>query len=153
MRPVVTFIIIISLITANFAAVRPVAARFDQIESSTRQVLLISMPVDADVFIDGQRVGSTPYAGRFAPGAYQVRVTKDRYAVWERRVELKDDQRFVITLSRIPRQRSRAWLWTVLGIVVAGGAAGGGYYVIKNKVSGTSSGGDGELPGTPPSPP
>ena len=153
MRPVVTFITIISMITANFTAVRPVAAWFDQIESSTRQMLLISTPADADVFIDGRRVGATPYAGRFTPGTYQVRVAKDRYVAWERRVDLQDDRRFVITLSRVPRQRSRAWLWTLLGIVVAGGAAGGGYYVIKNRVSGTSSGGGSELPGTPPNHP
>jgi hypothetical protein len=135
-----------------FATAKPVAAQPGQSTArgaNDRQLILLSTPSGAAVFIDGAQVGTTPYAGRFAPGIYQVRVSKDRYALWGQRISLRDDQRVLIALRQ---RRGRMWLWAVTGLAVAGGAAGGAVAILNKKPPTVPPGGDGDngLPSAPP---
>lgn len=111
------------------------------------QLVVISNAGQSDVFIDGKRTGVTPYAGRYAPGLYRVRVSRKGYAAWEQQIQLNEDQRLMVTLTAAQRTGTPTWVWGVLsGVILAGGATGA-YFLIK-KSSGTTP-----LPGTPPSPP
>ena len=150
MRNLITLITLACLLIAEFAVVWPTPV---YAQARTRQMIIISTPSGSTVYVDGRLMGSTPYSGRFTAGTYQVRVSQDGYVDWRQTVQLQDDRRFVITLTRGAKPQSRAWLWTLLGVVVAGGAAAGAYVVIRNRVSGSSGGTAVELPGTPPSPP
>ncbi|HEY7700622.1 MAG TPA: PEGA domain-containing protein, partial [Vicinamibacteria bacterium] len=50
----------------------------------------------ADVFLNGERVGTTPYkASGLAPGKYSVKVEKEGYAPFEKRVDLGPKQQVV----------------------------------------------------------
>ena len=111
------------------------------------QLVVISTPGQSDVFVDGKRAGVTPYAGRYAPGMYRVRVSRKGYAAWEQEIQLNQDQRLMVTLIAPQRSGTPTWVWGVLsGVILAGGATGA-YFLIKNS-SGTTP-----LPGSPPSPP
>ncbi len=114
--------------------------------------MIISKPSGASVYVDNRLVGSTPYSGRFTADNCQVRVSMDEYRDWRQSVQLQDDRRFVITLTRGAQPRHRAWIWTLLGIVVGGGSAIAAYTVIRDRV-GSSGGNAVELTGTRPDPP
>ena len=148
MPNLITFITLTCLLTAEFAPLwsTPVHA-----QTRTRQLLIISKPSGASVYVDNRLMGSTPYSGRFAAGNYQVRVSLDEYKDWRQAVQLQGDRRFVITLPRGAQPQRRAWIWTLLGLVVAGGAAIGAYTIIRDRV-GSFGGNTVELIGTPPGP-
>ena len=156
MRRIITTTLMISLISAQILSGQTAFAQTSSSEPQTFRLLLISTPSKADVFINGQKVGTTPYADHLRPGRYQVRVSKDRYAQWSRRVQLQSDQRIVLNLSRLPEPRKRNIAWTVLGILVTGGLAAGVYGLIRNRTSDSSSNtspGNVDLPDNPPNPP
>ncbi|MEE2709113.1 MAG: PEGA domain-containing protein [Gemmatimonadota bacterium] len=149
MPNLITFITLTCLLTAEFAASWPNPVHA---QTRTRQLMIISKPSGASVYVDNRLMGFTPYSGRFAAGKYQVRVSLDEYKDWRQAVQLQGDRRFVITLPRGAQPQRRAWLWTLLGFVVAGGAAIGAYTIIRNRVD-SSGGNTVELTETPSDPP
>lgn len=56
---------------------------------ATGEVSIDAHPV-ADLVIDGQRVGSTPYTGRLPTGTHTVRMTARGYQPWEGTVEIAE---------------------------------------------------------------
>ena len=67
------------------------------VASATTGTLDIRSDVpDANVFLNGERVGTTPYkASGLAPGKYSVKVEKAGYAPFEKRVDLGPKQQVV----------------------------------------------------------
>lgn len=147
----VTVVLIFSLLISEFSADLFVTEAVAQ--PPLRHLILLSEPSGAAVYVDGRLMGTTPYSGRLAAGNYQIRVFLDGYIPWLNEVDLQDDQRLLIDLRRGAVSRDRRWFWTLFGAVVAAGAAIAAFVVIRNSVSGASTGTGGELPGAPPSPP
>lgn len=66
------------------------------------QLLITSEPARADVWIDGQRVGVTPFLHRdVQPGSHTVMLSRDGYAPFTTSVELKPGQRIVSVSGRL----------------------------------------------------
>ncbi len=68
-------------------------ARFErvrvEVQKSKRAPLRVkSQPPGADVFLDGRRVGATPYSGEHVPGRYQLVVAKGENVSLPRRVDV-----------------------------------------------------------------
>ncbi|HIG48239.1 MAG TPA: PEGA domain-containing protein [candidate division Zixibacteria bacterium] len=136
------------IVSLNFLTVDVLAQN-----AVTYRLLITSSPGQAEVFLDGNRVGITPFSARLAAGGYQVRVSKEGYNLWEQHVQLREGQRLTATLTLRRKNRSLSWLWGVLALTVIGAATAGIVSVIK-KQTGNSSGSSGpELPGSPPAPP
>lgn len=53
---------------------------------NTAQVEIASSPAGSDIEIDGKFVGSTPSLVKVPSGEHSVKLTKDGYVVWERRL-------------------------------------------------------------------
>jgi len=135
MRPLTTLLVFL-LMVAQTSAQNPLGLR---------QLVLISSPAGADVFIDGGRVGTTPYAARLAPGNYRVRVSRKGYALWEQEIDLREDRRVLVTLSGAVSAKagSPEWLRGTLGGLLLAGGAVGPYFLIKKRSGKTP------LPATP----
>ncbi len=46
-----------------------------------------SYPAGADVFLDGEYVGKTPYSVAVAPGAHTIDLRKKNFGIWQRKIE------------------------------------------------------------------
>lgn len=129
-----------------------------------------SNPSGAELYIDGEKVGTTPHQAKYAEGFHTVKLTRKNYKDYERRFKLETDGRITVKLELteeylawLRRQReqpekeqeegkkeiksggSKTWLWVGLGAAAVGGAA-----VIV--LSGMDDGGD-EKDNTLPEPP
>lgn len=66
------------------------------------QLLITSEPAQAEVWLDGQRVGATPLLHRdVQPGSYTVTLRRDGYAPFTMPVELRPGQRIVSISGRL----------------------------------------------------
>ena len=148
---IVSVIVMVALLANQIGFGFPAGKAYGQ--SGLRQLVLISKPSGAAVYIDGRLVGATPFSGRLPTGTHTFRVVLEGYLTWSQDIELSSDRRILVELDSRASRRDRGWIWTLLGVVVAGGAAVGALVVIRNRVSNTSRGASGELPGGPPSPP
>jgi hypothetical protein len=54
-----------------------------------------STPLGADVFLDGQFVGKTPYTAEVTPGEHTVNLRKKNFSIWERKVQALPGKRRV----------------------------------------------------------
>jgi PEGA domain len=69
-----------SVVTAAAAAPAPPDPPKSELE-------IWSYPVGADVFLDGNYVGKTPYAQEVSPGEHTVDLRKKNFAIWQRKVQ------------------------------------------------------------------
>jgi len=66
------------------------------------EVTLTSSPNDAEVYFDEYFYGRTPLTVAVPPGYYRIRVKKDGYKTWERRLNLRDGDEKTFSV-RLPR--------------------------------------------------
>ena len=82
--------------------------RFREGPAAVLRIELVSVPAGADVSVDGQSVGKTPFSltNGVKPGAsYSFRLQLDGYESWERRVSVRDSgirEVVVLTSNRAP---------------------------------------------------
>ena len=69
------------------------------LERNTFELNIGSNVRNAEVFVDGNRVGTTNYSGSFAQGSYSIRVTADGYRDFISRVNLTSDQSLTANLQ------------------------------------------------------
>ena len=132
----------------NFLAVDVLAQNIN-----TYRLLITSSPGQAEVFIDGTRVGMAPFSARLTAGGYLVRVTKEGYDPWEQHVQLQEDRCLTATLTFRRPKRKLSWLWGVLTLAVLGVVTAGLVSEFKKQKGNSTSSSGPELPGSPPSPP
>ena len=115
--------------------------RFDAIDrsgdsepaASTNPARLVvrTSPEGAEVLIDGEVVGRTPYEGDVEPGDLEIRIDLSGYEVVTERLSLEPDQEreLAFSLARLEespssrRRLHRGWFWAAFGLTVATGAA------------------------------
>lgn len=51
------------------------------------QLDIWSSPAGADVFLDGEYVGKTPYSAAVAPGEHTIDLRKKNFAIWQRKIQ------------------------------------------------------------------
>lgn len=56
--------------------------------SDMAMMTIKSRPTNADLYIDGQHVGKTPYSAEMASGDYDIRLAKAKYCDMEKRIHL-----------------------------------------------------------------
>ena len=56
---------------------------------------LWSAPAGADVYVDGQAVGKTPYSFTTVPGVYTITMSKKDFASWQRKLQVEPGKRRV----------------------------------------------------------
>ena len=56
------------------------------------KILVTSTPSGADVYIDGRKVGQTPYSGSLSAGSHSVRVSKSGYQSFEETVTIQPNK-------------------------------------------------------------
>ncbi len=56
------------------------------VQASTAQIEIASTPSGSDIELDGKFVGSTPSTVNLAPGEHTVKLGKNGYAPWERKI-------------------------------------------------------------------
>ncbi len=112
------------------------------ISSLYPQVGRIVVDVDqpgAEVFLDGQRVGTAPLdpLAEIDPGTHSVRVEAEGYSVFEQTVEVVAGEDAQVAVAMIPASSGaplppptpvwrRWWFWTAIGVVVVGAGLGVG---------------------------
>ncbi len=52
-----------------------------------------SAPAGADVFLDGEYVGKTPYSQAVSPGEHTIDLRKKNFAIWQRRIQASSGTR------------------------------------------------------------
>ncbi|RPJ11062.1 MAG: PEGA domain-containing protein [Deltaproteobacteria bacterium] len=63
-------------------------------------ILVAAEPAGANVVIDGNRVGVSPYEGKgLAPGKHRVRVEKEGFEAWEKEVMVKGNEQAQVTVK------------------------------------------------------
>ena len=123
---------------------------------------IVSEPRGAEVYIDGERVGTTPYSGKHTAGKHAVKLLKTNFVDYEREVNLNRSGKLTAKLDMSPEYLARirqtrekqeekeqqpevkeetegggiSWLWIGVGAAAVGGAA-----VLL--LGGGDSGGDG----------
>jgi hypothetical protein len=77
----------------------------------------------AEVWLDGHRIGMTPAEARARAGEHRLRVHHPDFVDAESTVVLSPQERKVMDVPLAARPTpSRWWLWTTIGVVVAGAA-------------------------------
>ena len=111
------------------AAAATLRTKLDALASGPATLLLESNEADADVFIDGELVGTTPLDRQVIPGKHLLRVQKDGFITLEREVTFVEgvSENLEMNLEKVPsRLPGRTWGWASLGvgIVALGGGVG-----------------------------
>ena len=152
--------------TGLLSKMKSIAFRLANDNKDKKYTLSInSSPSKAVVYVNNKRVGLTPFSVTARANSYEVKVSKKGYRDWKRTVKLLSNQVFNAELisdgvaqnqTKQPKieetgEGSNFWLWTTVGVVVAGGAL---YFLAGSSDSG---GGDDpiidpRLPDQPPRP-
>lgn len=109
------------------AAVRTVV---EELEAVLGDVRVVTAPEDADVFVDGELRGRTPFRApfRLEAGEHEFEVRLDGYRVHREVVEVRSrsEQVLQIELERLPSTPwyRQWWVWTIAGTVLAGAVVG-----------------------------
>ncbi len=78
---------ILSLYKSTFPGPEPTP---DIIETSDGAILLKSDPTDAQIYVNGEHLGSTPILIKLPMGKYNVRLQSDGYHEWEAQLEISE---------------------------------------------------------------
>lgn len=103
------------------------------------KMTITTRPAGATLYIDGERVGQTPYYSDMASGDYTIRATKNKYHDYEKRMHLDSSQpNVVLNLSRQYVNPISGYIMPVFqaGMMMAVGGTVGGYICNVN-VEGT----------------
>ena len=98
--------------------------------SNVAQMTIASQPLGAALFINGKRVGSTPYSAEFTSGDYDLRITKNGYGNFERRVHFdSSNPNLSYTLKRQHQRKNAGYVEAAgqAGFLMGIGAAAGCY--------------------------
>ncbi len=69
-------------------------------QNSNQAVLVISSePRDAEIEIDGMFAGTTPRTKRVDPGEYKIKITRNGYKNWERKIKVEADEEFPLSVQ------------------------------------------------------
>jgi hypothetical protein len=60
--------------------------RSNQVQISTAQIEIASVPPGSDIEVDGKFIGSTPSSVKLPVGEHIVKLSKNGFAVWERKI-------------------------------------------------------------------
>jgi hypothetical protein len=107
-------------------AVRHAARRLTGIDGGAGALALTASEPDASLFLDGKEVGPLPPEGIGAlpAGRHSVRLAKPDFADWASDVYVQPGAPTALTAELIPlpsRWWQSPWLWTGVGVVLAGG--------------------------------
>ncbi len=62
----------------------------------------------AEVYLNGSRVGTTPFSGRYEADSYSIRVSSSGYQDWNRTVNISSNQSLNAQLQRVVKSKSKA---------------------------------------------
>ena len=97
---------------------------------TTATVNLSSNVPEASAALDGQPLGTLPYAGEVEAGVHQLEVTAEGYEAVHLSITLEAGQPFnrAVELAPAPEAAEawyeKWWVWTIAGVVVGGATAG-----------------------------
>ncbi len=75
-----------------------VASRSGAQNSNQAVLEITSEPRDAEIEIDGMFAGTTPRTKRVDPGEYKIKITRNGYKNWERKIKVEADEEFPISV-------------------------------------------------------
>ena len=79
---------------------------------------------DAEVFVDGDRVGAVPYRGVLPEGSYEVRLSAPGYDSQVQTVTVAMGEERIATFSLAETSGAHpAWFWSMIGLTAAGAVA------------------------------
>lgn len=115
------------------AAAATLRTKLDALAQGPATLIVSSNPEGAQVSIDGELKGTTPFDAPVIPGKHVLRISKDGFITVEREVTfvegIEESQSF--ELEKVPsRLPSRPWGWVSLGAGIAGLGAATGFAVI-----------------------
>ena len=76
-----------------------VASRSGAQNSNQAVLEITSEPRDAEIEIDGVFAGTTPRTKRVSPGQYKIKITRNGYKNWERKIKVEADEEFPISVQ------------------------------------------------------
>ena len=69
-------------------------------QSNNQAILEISSePKDAEIEIDGAFAGTTPRTKRLNPGEYKIKISKNGYKSWERKIKVEAEEEFPLSVQ------------------------------------------------------
>jgi TolB-like protein len=125
------------------------------------QLSVFSEPDGADIFINGESLGKTPFNKQMTKGIYEILVKKSNFVDWSKKIELNQSGKVTAQLQLTPEYRARidastnkqqepesiaadsdgggsTWLWVGIGAAAIGGTAA--ILLSQNKDTGTDTG-------------
>jgi hypothetical protein len=115
------------------AAAATLRTKLDALARGPASLDVVSTPSDAQVFIDGELVGTTPLEQPVIAGKRLLRVSKEGYIAVEREVMFVEGvaESLGFELEKVPsRLPSRPWGWVSLGFGLAGVGTAAGFAAI-----------------------
>jgi len=76
-----------------------VASRSDAVQSNMAVLDISSEPRDAEIEIDGAFAGTTPRTKRLNPGEYKIKISKNGYKSWERKVRVTANEELPLSVQ------------------------------------------------------
>jgi len=76
-----------------------VASRSDDVQSNMAVLDISSEPRNAKIEIDGAFVGTTPSTKRLDPGEYKIKISRNGYKTWERKVRVTANEEFPLSVQ------------------------------------------------------
>ncbi len=76
-----------------------VASRSDDVQSNMAVLDISSEPRDAEIEIDGTFAGTTPRTKRLNPGEYKIKISRNGYKSWEKKIKVEAEEEFPISVQ------------------------------------------------------
>ncbi len=76
-----------------------VASRSDAVQSNMAVLDISSEPRDAEIEIDGVFAGTTPRTKRLAPGEYKIKISRNGYKSWEKKIIVEAEEEFPLSVQ------------------------------------------------------
>ena len=97
--------------------------KLDALAQGPAKLGVVSTPPGAQVAIDGELVGTTPFSGPVLPGEHILRVSQEGYITVERQVTFVEgvEEQLKFELEKVPSKLPpRPWGWVSIGVGAAG---------------------------------